>query len=97
MTLNELNRYIRYMVSDSPLISDKNRRNLRRLLESIDVESSYPEENMTGRFTFQFLYTFTGMMMDECFSDEASIRDYFMSEVADKGDIGLPTAIVLIS
>ena len=95
MTLNELNRYIRYMVSDSPLISDKNRRNLRRLLDSIDVESSYPEENMTGRFTFQFLYTFTGMMMDECFSDEASIRDYFMSEVADKGDIGLPTAIVL--
>lgn len=95
MTLNELNKYIRYMVADSPLISDKNRRNLRRLLEAIDVEGSYPEENMTGRFTFLFLRTFTGMMIDEYFGEEASIRDYFLNEVADKGDSGIPSAIIM--
>ena len=94
MTLNELYRYIRYMVADSPLITDKNRRNLRKLLSSINMEASFPEENMTGRFTFRFLKLFTEMMLDESFGDEPSIRDYFMNNIADKGNDGIPTPII---
>lgn len=94
MSLNELTKYIRYMVADSPNISEKNRRNLRRLLESINIEASYPEENMTGRYIFIFLKMFTEMMLDDYFGDEMSIRDYFMNEVADKGEGGIPSDIV---
>ena len=94
MTINELYRYIRYMVTDSPLISDKNRRNLRRLLDSINVDESYPEENMTGKYTFRFLKLFTDLMLDEFFSDELSIIDYFNTEVVNVGEDGLPEEIV---
>ena len=94
MSLNELSKYIRYMVSDSPIISEKNKRNLRRLVNSIDVEGSYPEENMTGRYTFLFLKIFTNMMLDDYFGDELSIRDYFLNEVADKGESGIPISII---
>ena len=49
---------------------------------------------MTGRFTFRFLKLFTEMMLDESFGDEPSIRDYFMNNIADKGNDGIPTPII---
>ena len=77
-------RFIRYMTTSNDFCTEKNKKNLEKLLNMIDIDLSYEESDISGRNYFLFLKEYTHIMNAKFISDEDSLRTYFVNEFSDK-------------
>lgn len=93
LKLEEMYRYLQYIVSDSPFIADKNIRNMNKFLSKVDIDKSFPLENNKARAVFMFLKIFSELNSETAFQNSEMIRSYFKENYANKKD-GIPEEVI---
>ena len=83
MPQDQIVRYIKYSARYNEFITDKNKRNLEKFMNTIDVDGTYEDVDIHSKYYFLYLKELIKVMNDKSVQDIGTLESHFINNFAD--------------